>query len=125
MKKVMIGMIGCSLLALTTVRATWTSPARSSRPVASAVQAVADTTGKAPDHTIITRDTVPPTTLDTSFRYRGDSAGAPKITDTVISLADDVPATAAAKKDTAGSSKPTVVVKTDGPAADTKARARG
>jgi outer membrane protein OmpA-like peptidoglycan-associated protein len=129
MKKVMIGMIGCSLLALTNVRATWTSPVRSSRTATSAVQAVTDTTGKTPDHTIITRDTVPPTTPDTSFRYRGDSAGAPKITDTVISLADDVPATAAAtapaaaaaKKDTTGSPKPTIVVKTDGPAADTKA----
>ncbi|HEY4336508.1 MAG TPA: OmpA family protein [Puia sp.] len=125
MKKVMIGMIGCSLLALTTVRATWTPPARNSRQVTGVLQRVTDTTGKTPDHTIITRDTVPPTTTDTSFRYRGDSAGAAKITDTVISLADDVPATAAAaapaKKDTANNPKPTVVVKTDGPPADTKA----
>lgn len=96
----MIGLIGCSLLALTTVRATWTDPVRGNRPAAGPL--ATDTAGKAPDHSVIARDTVPSTRLDTSFRYRGDSKV--KVTDTVISLADDVPATAVAsataKKDT-------------------------
>ena len=83
----MIGLIGCSLLALTTVRATWTPPTRGNRPAT-------DTTGTAPEHSVIARDTTPSTRPDTSFRYHGDSSV--KITDSVISLADDVPV----KKDT-------------------------
>ena len=91
----MLGLIGCSLLTLTTVQATWTQPARGIRPLTGTSQLAADTSGTAPDHSVITRDTVPHTTPDTSFRYRGDSGV--KVTDSVISLADDAPA---AKKDT-------------------------
>lgn len=116
----MIGLIGCSLLALTTVRATWTHPSRGTRPITGAGQPATDTTGKAPDHSVITRDTTPSTRPDTSFRYRGDSAV--KITDTVISLADDAPASPAAKKDapasTAATKDTTVTPKTDQPKAD-------
>jgi outer membrane protein OmpA-like peptidoglycan-associated protein len=121
MKKVMIGLIGCSLLALTTVRATWTHPSRGTRPITGAGQLAMDTVGKAVDHSVITRDTIPATRPDTSFRYRGDSAT--KITDTVISLADDAPAGPAAKKDapaTMAATKDTTVTppKTDQPKTD-------
>jgi len=116
MKKVMIGLIGCSLLALTTVRATWTDPARGTRPVTGAGTLATDTAGKAGEHSVIARDTIPPTTPDTSFRYRGDSAA--KITDTVISLADDAPASAAAKKDTTATPPKTDAPKTDAPRND-------
>jgi len=62
----MIGLIGCSLLALTMA-------------------------GQTAQHAIITRDTLPPNTPDTSFRYHSpDSATIAK--DSVISLADDAPA---------------------------------
>jgi len=117
----MIGLIGCSLLALTTVRATWTHPSRGTRPITGAGQLAMDTVGKAVDHSVITRDTIPATRPDTSFRYRGDSAT--KITDTVISLADDAPAGPAAKKDapaTMAATKDTTVTppKTDQPKTD-------
>lgn len=84
----MIGLIGCFLVALTTAHAQETGKA-------------ADSTRPAPDktvptqHSVISRDTTGQAVLDTSFRYRGDSSAAAK--DTVISLADDVPAQ---KKDT-------------------------
>jgi len=112
MKKVMIGLIGCSLLALTTVRATWTDPARGTRPVTG--QFATDTAGKAGDRSVIARDTIPPTTPDTSFRYRGDSSGSVKVTDTVISLADDVPV----KKDTTTNPPKADAPKNDPPKAD-------
>src|SRR5579872_1818820 len=75
MKKVMIGWIGCSLLALTTAWSPKDHPAGDSR--------------------YATRDTLPPNTPDTSFRYH-DSTD--RLKDTVISLADDAPAV---KKDAA------------------------
>jgi outer membrane protein OmpA-like peptidoglycan-associated protein len=151
MKKVMIGFIGCSLLAFTMARSQ-----NSGGNSAGSRQPAMDTTGKTREHTVIARDTVASPTLDTMYRYQPTDTTA-KITDTVISLADDAPAApsnpkpnaatpaavspaaatpaaataatanSATVKDTAISprktddSKPTIVVKSDGPATDTKA----
>ena len=83
----MIGLIGCSLLALTTAR-----PQSSGRHNTGSRRAATDTTGQTAEHTVITRDTLPPNTPDTSFRYHSNDS-ATKGNDSVISLADDAPAT--------------------------------
>jgi outer membrane protein OmpA-like peptidoglycan-associated protein len=113
MKKVMIGLIGCSLLTLTTVLASRTHAAGGIRYTTGSYRPATDTTGKTPEHSVITRDTLSGTTPDTSFRYHsGDTTAQTK--DTVISLADDVPASpAAAKKDTAANAPKTDQPKTD------------
>ncbi|GGA98850.1 OmpA family protein [Puia dinghuensis] len=85
MKKVMIGLIGCSLMALTTARS------QNSGAIGSAHHPVADTTGKGQGHTVIARDTIPPNTPDTSFRYHSTDTTI-QLKDSVISLADDAPA---------------------------------
>jgi len=109
----MIGLIGCSLLALTTAR-----PQNSGRHAAGSHRPAADTTGQAKEHTVITRDTLPPTTQDTMFRYRGDHDTTPAVKDTVISLADDAPAAPAVKKDTVTDPPKTDPAKTDPPKTD-------
>ena len=111
MKKVMIGLFGCCLLALTTAHAQ-----DAAKPAADSTRPAVDTANPS-QHSVISRDTASQSVPDTSFRYRGDSAAAAK--DTVISLADDVPAQ---KKDAASSPKPdaskTDVPKTDVPKTD-------
>ena len=87
----MIGLIGCSLLALTTVQP-----------------------GDAQQRTVIVRDTIPPTTRDTSFRYHSTDTTI-QVKDSVISLADDAPAV---KKDTATDTKTKPVVPADTTAED-------
>ncbi|HEY4107904.1 OmpA family protein [Puia sp.] len=115
MKKVMIGLIGCSLLGLLTARPMWAHPAGAR--YTTGYQPVTDTTGQTPGHTIITRDTLAPTTLDTSYRYRSTDTGV-KINDTVISLADDAPVSPAVKKDSATDPAKTDPAKTDPAKAD-------
>jgi outer membrane protein OmpA-like peptidoglycan-associated protein len=88
MKKVMIGLIGCTLLALTTARPQNIGQVRHA------------------SH----RDTLPPTTPDTSFRYHSTDTTV-QIKDSVISLADDAPV----KNDTTPKVDP---VRTDPPKAD-------
>src|ERR1700755_2386741 len=89
MKKVMIGLIGCSLLAVAMAR-----PQNSGRHSAASPRAAIDTTLQTPEHTVISRDTVVSTKPDTSFRYHSSDTTV-KITDSVISLSDDAPASPA------------------------------
>lgn len=96
----MIGLFGCFLLASVTARPQGTHPAGGSlaggaRHTTHSARHAADTTGQTQERTVITRDTLPPTTLDTSYRYHDTTV---LVKDTVISLADDAPA---AKKDPA------------------------
>ena len=95
MKKVMIGLFGCCVLALTTVHAQ-----DAAKPAADSTRPAVDTATPSQQHSVISRDTASQSVPDTSFRYHGDSVAASK--DTVISLADDVPAQ---KKDAASSPK--------------------
>src|ERR1700760_3320363 len=92
MKKVMIGLIGCSLLAFTMARSQ-----NSGRNSAGSSQPATDTVGKTQEHTVIARDTLAHQTPDTMYRYHSTDTTA-KVTDSVISLADDAPATPAAAK---------------------------
>jgi outer membrane protein OmpA-like peptidoglycan-associated protein len=103
MKKVMIGLIGCSLMAMAMAR-----PQASGRHATGYTPSVAGTTGQTPQDTVIAKDTLPPNTPDTSFRYRGDSTI--QLKDSVISLADDAPT---AKKDSVPNPPKTDPVKTD------------
>lgn len=72
MKKVMICLFGCFLLALTTVRAQDAGKNGGD----SVITLGPDTTIQAPVHSTISRDTSKSTVPDTSFRYHGDSATA-------------------------------------------------
>jgi outer membrane protein OmpA-like peptidoglycan-associated protein len=79
MKKVMICLIGCFLLALTTLRAQDSAKADSAgSPV--------DTTKQTQGGSVISRDTAVSTPRDTTIQYRDTTM---QIKDTVISLADD------------------------------------
>ncbi|HXO76611.1 MAG TPA: hypothetical protein VN824_15270, partial [Puia sp.] len=79
MKKVMICLIGCFLLALTTLRAQDSAKADSTRPSV-------DTTKQAQGGSVISRDTAVSTPRDTTIQVRDTTM---QIKDTVISLADD------------------------------------
>lgn len=81
MKKVMICLLGCFLMALTAVRAQDTGKNGSD----SVITLGPDTTTQTPVHSTISRDTTSGTKPDTAFRYHGDNS-----TDTT-----PVPATAA------------------------------
>ncbi|HEV2479817.1 MAG TPA: OmpA family protein [Puia sp.] len=76
MKKIFVCLLGCFLLALTTVRAQDTG----NKGADSVIQLGPDTTTQTPVHSTISRDTtrqIP----DTSFRYHGDtSAATPSVT---------------------------------------------
>jgi outer membrane protein OmpA-like peptidoglycan-associated protein len=117
MKKVMICLLGCFLLALTTVRAQDTGKNGAD----SVIQLGPDTTTQAPVHSTISRDTTRSAVPDTSFRYHGDTsantpamaaantpatgnttgtATQPKTTDTLITLTDAPNAQSTTNKDT-------------------------
>ena len=84
----MIGLIGCSLVALAMARPQNPGGHAAARPST-------DTTGQTQQHSVISRDTtLAPTRPDTSFRYK-NSDSTIQIKDSVISLADDAPATPA------------------------------
>jgi len=88
MKKVRLCLIGCFLLALTSVRAQ-----DAGKPGAdSVIRLDPDTTAQTPAHSVISHDTATHPIPDTSFRYRGDTAAPVQPKDTVISLAGDPPA---------------------------------
>jgi outer membrane protein OmpA-like peptidoglycan-associated protein/outer membrane protein W len=79
MKKVMICLIGCFLLALTTLRAQDSAKADSAR-------SSVDTTKQTQGGSVISRDTTASTPRDTTIQVRDTTV---QIKDTVISLADD------------------------------------
>jgi outer membrane protein OmpA-like peptidoglycan-associated protein len=81
MKKKIIGLIGCFLIALTTVRAQSTGNGADS---VITLGPDPDTTAKTPAHSIISRDTTSKPLPDTSFRYHGDTTAKPK--DSVITI---------------------------------------
>ena len=80
MKKKIIGLIGCFLIALTTVRAQDTGKAAAD----SVITLGPDTATTAPAHSVISRDTTSKPLPDTSFRYHGDTTARPK--DSVITV---------------------------------------
>ena len=82
MKKKIIGLIGCFLIALTTVRAQSTGNAAADSVITLGPDP--DTTAKTPAHSIISRDTTSKPRPDTSFRYHGDTTARPK--DSVITV---------------------------------------
>jgi outer membrane protein OmpA-like peptidoglycan-associated protein len=87
MKKVMICLLGCFLMALTAVRAQDTGKNGSD----SVITLGPDTTTQTPVHSTISRDTTSGTKPDTAFRYHGDNS-----TDTSSTAATTAtPATAA------------------------------
>jgi outer membrane protein OmpA-like peptidoglycan-associated protein len=79
MKKVMICLIGCFLLALTTLRAQDTAKPDS-------VRSPMDTTKQSQGGSVISRDTAVAPARDTTIKIRDTTV---QIQDTVISLADD------------------------------------
>jgi outer membrane protein OmpA-like peptidoglycan-associated protein len=82
MKKKIIGLIGCFLIALTTVRAQGTGKAAADSVITLGPDP--DTTAKAPAHSVISRDTTSKPVPDTSYRYHGDTTARPK--DSVITV---------------------------------------
>ena len=82
MKKKIIGLIGCFLIALTTVRAQDTGKAAADSVITLGPDP--DTTAKKPAHSVISRDTTSKPLPDTSFRYHGDTTARPK--DSVITV---------------------------------------
>jgi outer membrane protein OmpA-like peptidoglycan-associated protein len=80
MKKKIIGLIGCFLISLTTVKAQDTGKAAAD----SVITLGPDTATQTPAHSIISRDTTSKPRPDTSFRYHGDTTAAPK--DSVITV---------------------------------------
>jgi len=79
MKKVMIGLFGCCMLAV------MAADAQDGRNPAVDTRSAPDTAAPS-QHSVISRDTAGMPVPDTSYRYHGDSAAAAN--DTVISLAD-------------------------------------
>jgi len=80
MKKKIIGLIGCFLISLTTVKAQDTGKTAAD----SVITLGPDTATQTPAHSIISRDTTSKARPDTSFRYHGDTTAAPK--DSVIAV---------------------------------------
>src|ERR1700722_16025232 len=80
MKKKIIGLIGCFLIALTTVRGQDTGKAAAD----SVITLGPDTATQTPAHSVISRDTTSKPLADTSFRYHGDTTARPK--DSVITV---------------------------------------
>src|SRR5260221_13286826 len=86
MKKVMICLIGCFLLALTTLRAQDTARPDSTRSSMDTSRSSMDTTKQTQGSSVISRDTVATPSRDTTIQVRDTTM---QIKDTVISLADD------------------------------------
>ena len=83
MKKKIIGLIGCFLIALTTLKAQDTGKAAADSVITLGPDPDT-TTAKTPAHSIISRDTTSKPRPDTSFRYHGDTTDKPK--DSVITI---------------------------------------
>ncbi len=82
MKKKIIGLIGCFLIALTTVRAQGTGKAAADSVITLGPDP--DTTAKTPAHSIISRDTTSKPLADSATRNHGDTTARPK--DSVITV---------------------------------------
>jgi outer membrane protein OmpA-like peptidoglycan-associated protein len=85
MKKVMICLTGCFLLAVTTLRAQ-VNPS----PAMDSTRPVTDTAIRIPDAAITPKDTSAISSRDTTIQVRDSTV---QVKDTVISLADDAPTT--------------------------------
>lgn len=89
MKKVMICLIGCFLMALSTLRAQGPKASDTAKTTVDTVLSLMDTTVQTPAGSVISRDTTgttAPVARDTTIQVRDSTV---KVTDTVISLADD------------------------------------
>src|ERR1700761_8275873 len=72
MKKIFICLLGCFLIALTTVRAQDAGKSAAD----SVITLGPDTATQTPAHSTISRDTTSRQVPDTSFRYHGDTSAA-------------------------------------------------
>jgi outer membrane protein OmpA-like peptidoglycan-associated protein len=89
MKKVMICLIGCFLMALSTLRAQGPATSDTAKSTVDTVLSLMDTTVQTPAGSVISRDTTTttsPAAKDTTIQVRDSTV---HVTDTVISLADD------------------------------------
>jgi outer membrane protein OmpA-like peptidoglycan-associated protein len=110
MKKIVICLIGCFLLALSTVRAQDTGKSGAD----SVIQLGPDTTTQTPAHSTISRDTTKQVP-DTSFRYQGDKDSSKPASNPASPATEPVTRTMADSTTPKGKTPDTLITLTDAP----------